>query len=194
MSTDSTTAVRRFSGLAGAAVAVALFASACASSSSGGNSGGTSAANPAGGGGGSTASASGVSIETHSGPMGTYLTDGSGKSVYEFASDSASKSNCNGACIAYWPPVSGPAHAMGGVASGKLTVITRADGSKQAAYDGHPLYYYKEDSAAGDTKGQGSNNFGGKWWLLAPSGKPITSSGSGAASSSSAGGGGGGWS
>jgi hypothetical protein len=66
-----------------------------------------------------------------------------------------------------------------------LATITRSDGSKQVSYDGHPLYLFKEDTAPGDTNGQGSSNFGAKWWLLAPSGQPITSSGSGSASSPS---------
>jgi predicted lipoprotein with Yx(FWY)xxD motif len=193
MSNDSGSSIRRISGFAGAAVAVALLASACASSGNG-NSGGSTAANPPGGAPASQSkSASAVEIETHSGPLGTFLTDSAGKSIYMFASDTASKSTCNGSCVAYWPPVPGSAAAKGG-ASGTLSVITRDDGSKQAAYDGHPLYYYKEDTASGDTKGQGSNNFGAKWWLLTPGGKPITASGPAAASSSSAGGGGGGWS
>jgi predicted lipoprotein with Yx(FWY)xxD motif len=192
MSTKPKTSIRPISGFVGAAVAVALLASACASGS--GNSGGTSGANPAGGGGGSSAGASGVTVETHSGPMGTYLTDGSGKSLYLFESDSATKSSCNGSCIAYWPPLTGTAHASGGASAANLSTITRSDGSTQVAYAGHPLYYYKEDGSAGDTNGQGSDNFGAKWWLVAPSGSAITSSGAGSASSSSAGGGGGGWS
>lgn len=188
MSNDSGRSVPRAAWLAGAVLAVALLASACASGSASSGSGGTPA-----GGGGTSAGSGGIQIETHSGPMGTYLTDSAGKSLYTFASDSSTKSTCNGACVAYWPPASGPAQASGGVASNKLTTITRSDGSKQAAYAGHPLYYYKEDSSAGDTKGQGSTEFGAKWWLLAPSGSPITSSGSGSTSSSSSGGGGG-WS
>jgi hypothetical protein len=66
-----------------------------------------------------------------------------------------------------------------------LATITRSDGSKQVTYGGHPLYLFKEDTAPGDTKGQGSSNFGAKWWLLAPSGQPITRSGSSASSSPS---------
>ena len=187
MSSQSITSVRRVSGFAGAAVAVALLASACASSGSGKSGGGTNQA----GGGGTT---NGVKVEAHSGPMGTYLTDGSGKSLYVFESDSATKSSCNATCTVYWPPLIGTAQASGGASAGQLSTITRSDGSKQVAYAGHPLYYYKEDGAAGDTKGQGSDEFGAKWWLVAPTGKAITGSGSGgAASSSSSSSGGGGW-
>lgn len=164
--------------LGGAAVAVALLASACASS--GGNS-------SAGGGGGTSSTGSAATVETHSGPMGTFLTDSSGKSLYMFASDSTTKSNCNGPCATFWPPLTttGAPHASGAVASGKLGTITRTDGSKQVTYNGHPLYTYNQDTAAGDTNGEGSTNFGGKWWLLAASGSPITHSGGGGASSSS---------
>jgi len=37
-------------------------------------------------------------------------------------------------------------------------------------YDGHPLYYFKADSAPGDTKGQG---VGGVWFEVAPGGKSL---------------------
>jgi Secreted repeat of unknown function len=49
----------------------------------------------------------------------------------------------------------------------------RADGSTQVTYNGHPLYYFKDDAAAGDTSGQGNNTFGAKWWVLSAKGTPI---------------------
>lgn len=136
--------------------------------------------------------------------MGTFLTDGSGKTLYMFASDTATKSTCSGGCAAFWPPLTstGAPAASGGAQSSMITTLTRSDGSKQVVYGGHPLYTFKEDTAAGDTNGQGSDNFGAKWWLMAPSGQPIEGSGSGSgsasssspsSSTSSAGGGGGGW-
>jgi predicted lipoprotein with Yx(FWY)xxD motif len=183
-----TTASRSWStrglGFAGAAAAVALLASACGSSSGGGSGGAANAA------------AGPVVVEAHSGPMGTFLTDGGGKSLYLFASDTATKSNCSGVCVSYWPPLTttGKVKASGAAAASKLTTISRSDGTKQVVYAGHPLYYYKQDSAPGDTKGQGSTNFGARWWLVAPSGSAITSSGgshpsSSSSSSSSSGGG-----
>jgi predicted lipoprotein with Yx(FWY)xxD motif len=179
--------------LGGAVVAAAVLAAACSSSakSSGGSSsssGTPSTSAPAG-------ATNAVSIETHSGPQGTFLTDASGKSLYMFASDTATKSSCTGACATFWPPLTTSAAptASGGATASMLTTITRSDGTKQVVYAGHPLYYYKLDTAAGQTNGQGSDNFGAMWWLLAPSGQPITSSSS-SSSSSSAGGGGGGWS
>jgi predicted lipoprotein with Yx(FWY)xxD motif len=177
------------------AAAAALLIAGCASSKS---------STPAGGGGSSATAI----VETHSGPAGTFLTDGSGKTLYMFASDTATTSTCTGTCVTYWPPLTttGAPSASGSAASTMLATITRSDGSKQVTYDGHPLYYFKQDSAAGDTKGQGNSNFGAKWWLLAPSGQPITggssapgssapgSSAPSSSASSSSSGGGGGWS
>ncbi len=182
---------------AGAALAVGLLATACSSSGNSGTSSNASNGAAAGGAAASTnsgSSGSTVTIEAHSGPHGSYLTDSTGKSLYMFASDTSSKSTCPGSCAAFWPPLttSGTAKASGG-ASGTVATITRSDGSKQVTYDGHPLYYFKLDSKAGDTKGEGRADFGAKWWLLSPSGKQITNTAAGSSSSSSSGGGGGGW-
>jgi len=132
-------------------------------------------------------------VETHSGPLGTYLTDGHGMSLYMFASDTPSKSSCTGQCLSYWPPLTEKATAAGGAKASMLGTVT--NGTKQVTYGGHPLYTYAGDKSPGETNGQGSNNFGAMWWLLAPSGQPITgASGGASSSSSSSGGGGGGWS
>ena len=71
-------------------------------------------------------------------------------------------------------PATGTLTATGGAKASDLGTITRSDGTKQVTYDGHPLYYFVGDSAAGQTNGQGSDNFGAKWWLVAPSGAEIT--------------------
>jgi predicted lipoprotein with Yx(FWY)xxD motif len=62
----------------------------------------------------------------------------------------------------FWPPVKGPATAGAGV-TGKLATITRADGSVQATYNGHPLYTYVGDHAPGQATGNGLNVNGGVW-------------------------------
>jgi predicted lipoprotein with Yx(FWY)xxD motif len=186
--------------LAGTLALTATLAAACASSS-GGNSGSSSSSAPAGGGGpSSSSSGSGpvATVETHSGAMGTFLTDAAGRSLYLFDADKGRTSACSGNCATYWPPLltGGAPKASGSAVTAKLGTTTRSDGTKQVTYNGHPLYTYAADTAAGATSGQGSDNFGAKWWLVAPSGQAITSSsaGSSSASSSSAGGGGGGWS
>lgn len=159
---------------AGFSLAAALLAAACGSSASGGSSG-TSGASAGG------ASHQGTVITTRTGSDGTFLTDGSGHSVYLWVKDPTGKSVCSGSCASAWPPVSasGTVTASGGAKAADLGSITRSDGTKQVTYDGHPLYYFAGDSSAGQTNGEGSNGFGAKWWLVSPSGAQLTGAGSG---------------
>lgn len=174
----------------GVLLGAALLAAACSSGSSGSSSpAGTGAAA------GNSASGSAMVITTKSGSAGTYLTDGSGRTVYLWMKDPSGKSVCDGACAGAWPPVTttGKATASGGAVASDLGTFTRSDGTTQVTYHGHPLYYYAGDSSAGMTSGQGNNGFGAKWWLVAPSGASITAAsaagaGGGAPSSSSSGG------
>jgi predicted lipoprotein with Yx(FWY)xxD motif len=126
------------------------------------------------------------------------LTDAQGFVLYWFAIDTSTKSNCNGTCATYWPPVTGtPTLAPGVKLAGKLGTITRANGTVQATYDGHPLYTFKSDASAGADTGNGINTSGGLWWAMTASGAKVkgTSSGSGGSggggSSGGSGGGGG---
>ena len=82
------------------------------------------------------------------------LVDSQGMTLYWFAIDTSSKSNCSGSCATYWPPVTGPVTAGSGV-TGTLGTITRSDGTKQATYLGHPLYTYVGDKSPGQNKGNG---------------------------------------
>lgn len=136
-------------------------------------------------------------VKTMSTSIGTVLTNSSGRTLYWFAKDTPTTSNCTGACATFWPPVKGPVTAAPGSAlSGTLGTIKRSDGTTQATYDGHPLYIYSGDSAAGQTAGNDLNAAGGLWFAMTPSGaKPgkggAASSPTPAPSSSSSGGGGG---
>ncbi len=170
--------------------AALLAAAACGSSASSSSpaSGGAAAssaasASPAG------AAGSATVIKTTSGSAGTFLTDGSGRTVYEFAKDAMNQSSCTGACAAAWPPVTttGAATVSGGANASDVGTLTRSDGTKQVTYNGHALYYFAGDSSAGQTNGQGIDGFGAKWWLLTPSGSIITTAagGSGQAPGSS---------
>ena len=49
---------------------------------------------------------------------------------------------------------------------GDWKVIARDDGSKQWAYKGKPLYYFKNDAKAGDTVGDGKGN--NVWHIAKP--------------------------
>ena len=134
-------------------------------------------------------------IKTMSTSNGTVLVDARGLTLYWFANDSATASNCTGSCTTYWPPLMGTAVAAAGTSLPHgFGTIKRANGQIQATYDGHPLYYYVGDTGAGTVNGQGSTGYGAYWWILAPSGAPITSSVTvtGASPSSSSGNGNGG--
>jgi predicted lipoprotein with Yx(FWY)xxD motif len=121
-------------------------------------------------------SSSAVKLRTARTRLGTILTAGpDGLTVYMFEGDSVGKSNCNGACASVWPPVtvSGTPSAGGGAMQADISVIARADGTKQLAYKGHPLYWFSGDKAAGDTNGEGVHGFGNNWYVLDPSGNKI---------------------
>jgi predicted lipoprotein with Yx(FWY)xxD motif len=97
------------------------------------------------------------------------LANAKGFTLYWFAPDTATTSNCNGSCAAYWPPVKGPVTAGPGV-TGTLGTIKRADGSAQATYNGRPLYTYVGDTAPGQAHGNSLNLNGGLWHEVAASG------------------------
>jgi predicted lipoprotein with Yx(FWY)xxD motif len=46
----------------------------------------------------------------------------------------------------------------------------------QLTYNGHPLYYFTADSAAGTAKGKGSKAFGAEWYVVGASGSKIDTS------------------
>jgi len=154
---------------------LALIAAACGSSAPSSSSGASSSSA------GTTATSSSA-LKTAKIGGATVLTNAKGFTLYWFAPDTPTTSKCNGSCARYWPPVKGPATAGPGV-TGKLGTITRSNGSKQATYNGHPLYTYVGDTAPGQDKGNGLNLSGGLWYA-------VKVSGSAAPGSSSSGGGG----
>jgi predicted lipoprotein with Yx(FWY)xxD motif len=169
--------------LTAASLAAAVLAvAACASSSS---STTTTASNtPAAGSSSSpAASSAGTTLMERTIGGAEVLTNSAGHTLYWFAPDTSTTSKCTGSCATYWPPVTGPATAGSGV-TGTVGVITRSDGTKQATYDGHPLYTYVGDTAPGQNKGNGLNLSGGLWHEVtvsgtAPASSPSTSSSAG---------------
>jgi predicted lipoprotein with Yx(FWY)xxD motif len=120
-------------------------------------------------------------IDVGSTSLGDVLVDKDGRTLYMFTKDTkGSTSVCEGDCLAAWPPL-GQADAGDGADDGMVGTITRSDGSKQATYDGWPLYYFAKDKSAGDVNGQG---VGGVWYVLGADGTivkkaPAGSSGQG---------------
>jgi predicted lipoprotein with Yx(FWY)xxD motif len=170
-------------GLAG----IALIAAACGTSSTASNSSSATKPSSPPSAAASAVAAAGTAVKTASISGAKVLTNAKGFTLYWFVPDTATKSNCNGACAKFWPPVKGPVTAGSGV-TGKLSTITRSDGSTQATYNGHPVYTFADDTAPGQAKGNGINTAGGLWHEVTVSGAivPVAHS----SSSSKSGGGG----
>ena len=106
--------------------------------------------------------AAGTSLKTTTIGGTTVLTNANGFTLYSFAPDTPASSKCYGSCAVYWPPVTGTTAAGPGL-PGKVTTITRTDGSHQLTYNGHPLYTYIGDTAPGQARGNNLNLNGGLW-------------------------------
>ncbi|MTI39067.1 hypothetical protein [Fulvivirga lutimaris] len=98
--------------------------------------------------------------------FGNILVNQNNQTLYFFASDVTGESNCNGNCAAKWPPMLGDASDLviaSNLNAAGFTTITRADGEKQIAYKGWPLYYFSpagdgQLEAAGGVTGDGAGN------------------------------------
>ena len=99
-------------------------------------------------------------------PIGAYLTDTKGMTLYTFKKDMAGMSHCEGACVEKWPLYFREAvAAKDGLKAEEFATITRADGKQQTTYKGMPLYYFAGDKAAGDTNGQAVKEV---WYAATP--------------------------
>jgi predicted lipoprotein with Yx(FWY)xxD motif len=97
----------------------------------------------------------------------TILTTPQGMTLYYFTPDTAAKAACTGACAKAWPPLvfTGSGTPAGDSSlAGPLSVLNGANGT-QVQYNGHLLYTYSGDTAAGQTKGEG---LFGKWFVCTP--------------------------
>lgn len=97
-----------------------------------------------------TAGAAGAQLTLSSG----HLVGPDGKTVYIFDKDSGTTSACTGACASVWPALtsSGAPSAGAGVDAAKLSTAT-GQAPDQVTYNGHLLYEFKGDTAAGQTNG-----------------------------------------
>lgn len=103
-------------------------------------------------------------MATASGTSKTVLTDASGRTLYYHTSDTAT-SVCSGGCASVWPPLLAPSGSPTGASlPGTLATIKDANGT-QVTYQGHPLYRFSSDSAAGQAKG---NGVAGIWFAATP--------------------------
>ncbi len=91
------------------------------------------------------------------------FTDAKGMTLYTYQKDTPGQSACSGPCATNWPPLVAAAEAT---PSGDWTVINRADGTKQWAHMGRPLYTFAKDAKPGDRTGDGAG--GGAWRAASP--------------------------
>lgn len=152
--------------VAGAVSAVALLAlaSACSSgkssTSSSSPSGSQSSAPSMAGGAGTGATVNSAMVSV-GGAQTTVLTAPDGHTLYFFTPDTAGgKPTCTGACASIWPALKAASPTEVSGAKGTLSVV-----SGQVVYNGHPLYEYSGDSAAGQVNGEGIM---GKWYAATP--------------------------
>jgi predicted lipoprotein with Yx(FWY)xxD motif len=97
-----------------------------------------------------------------------------GYAMYLFTRDEGSESKCRGRCAKAWPPLRprGELTAGRGVKRQLLGTITRANGTEQVTYDGHPLYGYVDDPR-GEVLCHEVEEFGGTWLAVRRSGRPA---------------------
>lgn len=116
---------------------------------------------------------------TVNGKSVTILTDAQGKTLYYFTKDTATSTACSGACLQNWPPLlftGSGTPTSSTTLPGSLSVLTTPSG-QQVTYQGHLLYTFAGDTAAGQTNGEGK--FG--VWFVATSDLQSTGGGSGGA-------------
>jgi predicted lipoprotein with Yx(FWY)xxD motif len=166
-------------GLAAIALAVAGCGGGTSSSSSGSQSSGGAygaASAPSTAASKSAPVSGGTSVGLAHTKIGHLLVDGQGRTLYLWQGDHGTKSMCAGACAQAWPALTTKGKPTGatGLSAAKLGTTTRSDGTTQVTYNGHPLYTYAGDTAAGQTTGEESHEFGAEWDVVSSGGQKIT--------------------
>lgn len=119
-------------------------------------------------------------VGTHAGFFGLVVSDGAGRTLYQFANDQNGQSSCYDACATTWKPylatgeiqLSNP--NMNALEDSQLKAVPRQGSNlPQVSYSGHPLYYFDGDHNPGDVLGVGQNQFGGRWAATSTLGAPV---------------------
>lgn len=99
------------------------------------------------------------------------LTAKNGHTLYSLSAEGGGKFICTAGCLSIWHPLTVPAgvRPTGPV---KLGVVTRPEGGIQVTYHGRPLYTFTEDTAPGETNGQGIKDVGTWGAVVVPPPKP----------------------
>ncbi|WP_133478636.1 COG4315 family predicted lipoprotein [Cognatilysobacter segetis] len=104
------------------------------------------------------------------GPHAPYIANSAGNALYYVEGDTDG-SKCTGPCLQAWPPVTIETQQPSGAAGlegAKIATITRAEGTRQVTFDGHPLYRYAADAGAGSANGDGVKDKFGSWHIASP--------------------------
>ncbi len=144
------------------AAAVASFALAACSSSSKPASSSTNPPTSSAGTPTTVAATGGAeTVSLGSSKFGKILVDSQGMTLYVQEKDKPGKPACTGACLTAWPPLKAPASPTygAGLDASKYSTVTAADGTKQLAVNGFPLYLWMNDKKPGDVTGQDVGGF-----------------------------------
>jgi predicted lipoprotein with Yx(FWY)xxD motif len=79
--------------------------------------------------------------------------------------------------VSNWPPLitTGLPRAGAGITKSLLGTLVRDNGTRQVSYNGHPLYYFAGDSAAGQSNGQCLPRAPTFWYIVHANGTANTS-------------------
>lgn len=114
-----------------------------------------------------------VTIKSHEGREGTFLTDEQGRPLYMYDKDEQGKSNCTGECLQKWPPLvvqnAQNVNTSGEVKKELIGTTQREDGKTQVTYKGMPLYRFQNDSRPFEAQGQSEQG----WHLVKPDGSKL---------------------
>jgi predicted lipoprotein with Yx(FWY)xxD motif len=115
-----------------------------------------------------------VSLKIATSSLGSFLTDGQGRTLYLFTRDSGTTSSCSGGCTSVSPPLMSATAVHVGTGASAALLGTTSGGQTQVTYNGHPLYNYVGDANPGQTDGEQLNQFGGLWYAVSPTGMQVT--------------------
>jgi predicted lipoprotein with Yx(FWY)xxD motif len=112
-----------------------------------------------------TAAAAAATVKMASASIGQILVDTDGKTLYLFDRDQGTTAACTGGCTGTWPVLTAGGAVTGGAGVDASKLSSGPGG--QVVYNGHLLYRYAGDTAAGQTNG---NGVGGVWHAVTPAG------------------------
>jgi predicted lipoprotein with Yx(FWY)xxD motif len=117
----------------------------------------------------------GATVKVVNSQYGRVIADKRGEALYLFDKETSKRSRCYRACAVAWPPLLTTAkpRAGKGADATQLGTTRRRNGKLQVTYNGHPLYYYKDDEP-GRILCHNVDEFGGAWLVVNPRGEAVS--------------------